>query len=144
LFEANVSGTNGKPQGGLGGDRKKPEKGASSVALRYHKFAEFKNLRKDQQDELVDWNEVNGRGKGEKGGGKGGKGGKRGSPGGSPRYEPTKKLKSTISKMEACQTKMYEAMVMCKQQALLPSKQTRLVLPPHHGHLRLVRQLQLV
>ena len=110
LFEANVSGTNGKPQGGLGGDREKPGKGASGNALCYHKFAEFKNLPKDQQDELVEWNKANGRGKGEKGGGKGGKGGKRGSPGGSPRYDPTKKLKSMISKMEACQTKMYEAM----------------------------------
>jgi len=108
-FDANVSGTNGKPQGGLGGDREKPGKGASGVALRYHKFAEFKNLPKDQQDELVEWNKANGRGKGDKGGGKGGKGGKRGS-GGSPRNDPTKKLKSMISDMEACQTKMYEAM----------------------------------
>jgi hypothetical protein len=44
-FEANVSGTGGKPQqGGLGGDRKKPEKGATEVTLCYHKFNEFKNL----------------------------------------------------------------------------------------------------
>lgn len=108
-FDANVSGTNAKPQGGLGGDREKPGKGTTGVALRYHKFAEFKNLPKDQQDELVEWNKANGRGKGEKGGGKGGKGGKRGS-GGSPRNDPTKKLKSMISEMEARQTKMYEAM----------------------------------
>jgi hypothetical protein len=75
-FEAHVSGANGKPQGGLGGDREKPGKGASGVALCYHKFAEFKNLPKDQQDESVTWNKANGRGKGDKGGGKGGKGGK--------------------------------------------------------------------
>jgi hypothetical protein len=64
-FEANVSGTNGKPQGGLDGDHKKPGKGASGVALCYHKFAEFKNLSKDQQDEFVEWNKANGCGKGE-------------------------------------------------------------------------------
>jgi len=62
-FDANISGTNGKTHGGLGGDREKPGKGASGVALRYHKFAEFKNLPKDQQDELVEWNKANGRGK---------------------------------------------------------------------------------
>jgi hypothetical protein len=54
LFDANVSGTNGKPQGGLGGDCEKPGKGASGVALCYHKFDEFKNLPKDQQDELIE------------------------------------------------------------------------------------------
>ena len=86
LFEANVSGTNGKPQGGLGGDREKPGKGASGVALCYHKFAEFKNLPKDQQDKLGEWNKANGHDKGEKGGGKGGKGRERGSPGGSPHW----------------------------------------------------------
>jgi hypothetical protein len=110
LFDANVSGTNGKPQGGLGGDRKMPGKGASGVALPYHKFDEFKNFPKDQKDELIEWNKANGKSKGDKGGGKGGKGGKQGSPGGSPRNDPTKKLKSMISEMEACQTKMYEAM----------------------------------
>ena len=111
-FDANVSGTNGTPEGGLGGDRKKPGKGASGVSLRYHKFAEFKNLPKDQQDELVEWNKANGRGKSEKGKGKGGGkgGGKRGPPGGSPRNDSTKKLKSMISEMEARHTKMYEAM----------------------------------
>jgi hypothetical protein len=52
-FEANVSGTGGKPhQGGLGGDRKKPGKGATGVTLHYHKFKEFKNLSKEQQQEL--------------------------------------------------------------------------------------------
>ena len=110
-FDANISGTDGRPKGGLGGDREKPGKGASGVALHYHKFAEFKNLAKDQQDELTKWNKANGHGKGGKGAGKGGKGGgKRGSPSGSPRNDPTKKLKSMISEMEARQTKMYEAM----------------------------------
>ena len=54
-FEANVSGTDGRPKGGLGGDREKPGKGASGVALRYHKFAEFNNFPKKQQDELTEW-----------------------------------------------------------------------------------------
>jgi hypothetical protein len=73
-FDANVSGTNGKPQSGLGGEREKPGKGATGVALCYHKFDEFKLLPKDQQDELSEWNKANGRGKGGggKGGGKGG------------------------------------------------------------------------
>jgi hypothetical protein len=58
----NISATNGKPQGGLGGDRKIPCKGASGsgVALCYHKFDEFKNFPKDQQDELIEWNKANG------------------------------------------------------------------------------------
>jgi len=65
-FDANISGTNGNhTHGGLGGDREKPGKGASGIAPRYHKFAEFKNLPKDQQDELVEWNKAIGRGKGE-------------------------------------------------------------------------------
>jgi hypothetical protein len=55
-------------------------KGASGVALCYHKFDEFKNLPKDQQDELIEWNKANGRGKGGKGGGKGGKGGANETP----------------------------------------------------------------
>jgi hypothetical protein len=81
-FDANVSGIGGgPPQGGLGGDHKKPGKGASGVALRYHKFAKYKNLPKDQQKELTEWNKANG-GKKENGGKKGGK---RTTPGGSPR-----------------------------------------------------------
>ncbi len=60
---------------------------------------------------MTKWNKANGRGKDGKGAGKGGKGGgKRGSPGGSLRTDPTKKLKSMISEMEARQMKMYEAM----------------------------------
>ncbi len=53
-FVANVSGTGGKPcQGGLGGDREKPGKGVTGVALCYHKFEEYWNLSKEQQDELA-------------------------------------------------------------------------------------------
>ena len=59
-FDANVSSTNGKPQGGLGGEREKPGKGATGIALRYHMFDEFKLLPKDQQDELSEWNKANG------------------------------------------------------------------------------------
>jgi hypothetical protein len=80
-FDANVSGTDGRPhQGGLGGDCKKPGKGATGVALHYHKFHEYKDLPKDQQKELTEWNRANGGKKG-----KGGKGGKCATPGGNPR-----------------------------------------------------------
>jgi len=55
-FDVNVIGASGsKPhQGGLGGDCEKPGKGATGVALRYHKFEEFKNLSKEQQEELTE------------------------------------------------------------------------------------------
>ncbi len=55
-FEANVSGAaGGRPhQGGLGGDREKPGRGTTEIALCYHKFEEFKNLSKEQQDELTE------------------------------------------------------------------------------------------
>ncbi len=107
-FEANVSSTGGKPhQGGLGGDHKKPGKGAAGVALRYHKFKEFKNLSKEQQQELSKWNTANGGGKKD-----GKKKGKRSLPAGSPRNNANnnRKFKSMISEMEACQTKLFEAM----------------------------------
>ncbi len=107
-FEANVSGTGGKPQqGGLGGDRKKPEKGATEVTLCYHKFNEFKNLSQEQQQELSEWNKANGGGKNH-----GKKKGKHSLPSGSlcNNANNNKKFKSMISKMEACQTKLFEAM----------------------------------
>jgi hypothetical protein len=64
FFEANVSGTGGKPhQGGLGGDCEKLGKGATGVALCYHKFKEYRNLSKEQQEELTKWNKENGGGK---------------------------------------------------------------------------------
>jgi hypothetical protein len=105
-FEANVSGTaGGKPhQDGLGGDRDKPGKGTTGVALCYHKFKEYRNLSKEQQDELTEWNRANGGGK---------KKGKRSLPAGSPRNKScnnNKKFKSMISEMEACQHKWFEAM----------------------------------
>jgi hypothetical protein len=63
-FEANISGTGGKfHQGGLGGDCEKPGKGATGVALHYHKFEEYRNLSKEQQEELIEWNKANGGGK---------------------------------------------------------------------------------
>ncbi len=98
-FEANVSGTGGKPhQGGLGGDREKPGKGATGVALRYHKFDEYRNLSKEKQEELTEWNKANGGGKNH-----GKKKGKRSSTAGSPRNKSdnAKKFKSLISAMEA-------------------------------------------
>jgi hypothetical protein len=59
-FEANVSGTGGKShQGGLGGDCEKPGKGETGVALCYHKFKEYRNLSKEEQEELTEWNKAN-------------------------------------------------------------------------------------
>ena len=98
-FEANVSGTGGKPhQGGLGGDHEKPGKGATGVALCYHKFEEYRNLSKEQQEELTKWNKANGGGKNH-----GKKKGKRSLPAGSPhnKSDNAKKFKSMISAMEA-------------------------------------------
>ncbi len=98
-FEANVSGTGGKPHhGGLGGDREKPGKGATGVALCYHKFKEYSNLSKEQQEELIEWNKAN---SGSKNYGK--KKGKRSLPAGSPRNKSdnAKKFKSMIFAMEA-------------------------------------------
>ena len=93
-FEAKISGTGGKPhQGGLGGDREKPGKGATGVALRYHKFEEYRNLSKKQQEELTKWNKANSGGKNY-----GKKKGKRSLPAGSPRHKSdnAKKFKSMI------------------------------------------------
>ncbi len=107
-FEANVFGTGGNPhQGGLGWDHKKPGKGATGVALCYHKFEEFKNPSKEQQQELSKWNKANGGGKEDSK-----KKGKCSLPAGSPRNNANsnKKFKSMISRMEACQTKLFEAM----------------------------------
>jgi hypothetical protein len=109
LFEANVLFTNMKAQAGLGGDCKKPQKGRSGVALHYHKYNEFQAFFAEQKAELNEWKEDNGRSKEDKGGGK--KGGGKRSPGSSPHNatNANKKWKSMISEMEACQTKMYEA-----------------------------------
>jgi hypothetical protein len=107
-FEANVSGTGGKPhQGGLGGDREKPGKGATGVALRYHKFKEYRNLSKEQQEELTGWKKVNCGGKNH-----GKKKGKCSLPAGSPnnKSDNAKKFKSMISAMEAQQNELFEAM----------------------------------
>ncbi len=107
-FEANASGTRGKPhQGGLGGDREKPGKGATGVALHNHKFEEFKNLSKEQQQELSKWNKANGGGRKDSK-----KKGNCSLPDGSPctNANNNKKFKSMISKMEACKTKLFEAM----------------------------------
>ncbi len=98
-FEANVSGTGGKPhQGGMGGDHEKPGKGATGVALCYYKFKEYRNLSKEQQEELTEWYKANGGGRNH-----GKKKGKRSSPTGSPRNKSdnAKKFKSMISAMEA-------------------------------------------
>jgi hypothetical protein len=118
LFDANVLSANMKAQAGLGGDCKKPGKGRTDVALCYHKYNKFQALSVEQKAELNKWKEANGRSKEDKRGGK--KGGGKCSPGGSPHNatNANKKWKSMISEMEACQTKMYEAMA--KVQATSP------------------------
>ncbi len=107
-FEANVSGTGGKPHlGGLGGDHEKPGKGATWVALRYHKFKEYRNLSKEQQEELTKWNKANGGGKNHDK-----KKGKHSLPAGRlhNKSDNAKKFKSMISAMEAQQNELFEAM----------------------------------
>ncbi len=112
LFDANVSSTNAKAQAGLGGDCKKPGIGKTGIALCYHKYNEFQALSAEHKAELNEWKEANGRSKEDKVKGGGKKGGGKRSPGSCPCNvtNATKKWKSMISEMEACQTKMYEAM----------------------------------
>jgi hypothetical protein len=66
-FNASVSGTSGKTQGGLEGGRANPGKGSTGVALRYHCHKECHALNKEQKDELCEWTKANG---GKKAGGK--------------------------------------------------------------------------
>jgi hypothetical protein len=142
-FDANISSTSTKAQGGLGGDCKKPGKGLTGMALCYHKYAEFKELPKDQQDELSKWHKANGCNKEEKSG-KGGKGRGKRSPSRSPwnTNHTTKKFKSMISKMEACQTKMYEAMADVQATSIAAIHATSPGTMPPQGHWLLVRWLE--
>ncbi len=87
-----VLGVNPSHQGGLGGDREKPGKGATGVALQYHKFEEFKNLSKEQQQELTEWNKANGGGSNQRK-----KKGKRLSPAGSPHNNSSNEKKFITS-----------------------------------------------
>ncbi len=130
LFEANVSSTNMKAQDGLGGDRKKPGKGRTGVALRYHKYNKFQALSAEQKAELNEWKEANGHSKEDKGCGK--KGGGICSPGGSPcnATNANKKWKSMISEMEAHQTKMYEAMAKVQATSIAAIHATSTGAPP--------------
>ncbi len=48
-FNASVSGTSGKTQGGLGGGNANPGKGSTGVALHYHCHKEFHALNKEQK-----------------------------------------------------------------------------------------------
>ncbi len=130
LFDANVSSTNMKAQAGLGGDPKKPGKGGTREALHYHKYNKFQALSVEQKAELNEWKEANGRSKEDKGGGK--KVGGKCSPGGSPCNvtNATKKWKSMISKMEACQMKMYEAMAEVQATSIAAIHATSTGAPP--------------
>ncbi len=129
-FDANVLSTNMKAQAGLGGDREKPGKGRTVVALCYHKYNEFQDLSAEQKAELNEWKEANGRSKEDKGGGK--KGGGKRSPGGSPckATNANKKWKKMISEMEACQTKMYEAMAKVQATSIAAIHATSTGAPP--------------
>ncbi len=111
LFDANVSSTNVKAQAGLGGDCEKPKKGRPGVALCCHKYDKFQALSAEQKAELNNWKEADGHSKDDKVKGGDKKGGGKRSPGGSPckTTNAAKKWKSIISEMEACKTKMYEA-----------------------------------
>jgi hypothetical protein len=132
LFDANVLSTHMKAHAGLGGDRKKPGKGRTGVALCYHKYNKLQALSAEQKAELNEWKEANGRSKEdkEKGGGK--KGGGKRSPGGSPPNgtNANKKWKSMISKMEARQMKMYEAMAKVQVTSIAAIHATSTGAPP--------------
>jgi hypothetical protein len=79
----------------------------TGVALCYHKFEEYRNLSKEQQEELTEWNKANGGDKNH-----GMKKGKRSLPAGRPRNKSdnAKKFKSMISVMEAQQNELFETM----------------------------------
>jgi hypothetical protein len=112
LFDANISSTNVKVQGSLGGDCNNPGKGRTGIALCYHKYAKFQALSVEQKAELNEWKEANGHSKDDKHKRGVKKGGGKRSPGFSPcnATNATKRWKSMISKIEAHQTKIYEAM----------------------------------
>jgi hypothetical protein len=103
-FGAKVSTATGKNAGGLGGGNPKPGKGISGVDLCYHHHKEFHALTKEQKDKLCEWTKANGGKKTLKGGKK------PGSPRAAGDAPSAKKFKNMISELEACQTKMFEAM----------------------------------
>jgi hypothetical protein len=106
-FDASVSGTSGKTQGGLGGGNANPGKGSTGVALRYDHHKEFHALNKEQKDELCKWTKAKG---GKKAGGKKPASTRKSDGGGS-----TKKIRSMLSVLEACQSKMSKAMAEVQQ-----------------------------
>jgi hypothetical protein len=111
-FGAEVSAATGKNAGGIGGGNLKPGKGSSGVDLCYHRHKEFHALTKEQKDELCEWTKANGGKKTTKGGKK------PGSPRAARDAPSAKKIKSMISELEACQTKMFEAMAEVQQSSM--------------------------
>ncbi len=109
-FDASVLGTSGKTQGGLGGGNANPGKCSTGVALRYHCHKEFHALNKEQKDELCEWTKAIG---GKKAGGK-----KPASPRKLDQGGRTKKFKSMLSELEACQSKMFKAMAEVQQTSM--------------------------
>jgi hypothetical protein len=109
-FNASVSGTSFKTQGGLGGGNANPRKGSRGVALCYHCHKEFHALNKEQKDELCKWTKANGE---KKAGGK-----KPASPRKLDGGGSTKKFKSMLSELEACQCKMVKALAEVQQTSM--------------------------
>jgi hypothetical protein len=109
-LDASVLGTSGKTQGGLGGGNANPGKGYTCIALHYHHHKEFHAFNKEQKDELCEWMKANGR---KKAGGK-----KPASPRKLDGRGSTKKFKSMLSELEACQCKMFKAMDEVQQSSM--------------------------
>ncbi len=109
-FDTSVLGTSVKTQGGLGGGNANPGKGSTGVALCYHCHKEFHALNKEQKDEHCERTKANG---GKKAGGK-----KPASPRKLDGEGSTKKFKSMLSELEACQCKMFEVMTEVQQTSM--------------------------
>jgi hypothetical protein len=105
-----VSCTSCKTQGVYGGGNANPGKGSTGVALHYHCHKEFHALNKEQKDELCEWMKANNW---KRAGGK-----KPASPRKSDVGGSTKKFRSMFSELEACQSKMFEAMAEVQQTSM--------------------------
>ncbi len=110
VFNASVSGTSGKTQGGLRGGNANPEKGSTGVALHYHCHKEFHALNKEHKDELYESTKANG--------GKKADDRKPASPRKLDGGGSTKKFKSMLSELEACQCKMFNSMAEVQQTSI--------------------------
>ena len=103
-FQAGISGAEGSPAAGLGGDAKKPGFGSTGVALRYHKHKDFMKLPKNQKDELTMWQKANVAKNGP---------GKR--PGQQGNSRATNKYKGMVSALETKQNEVLAVMAEAQQ-----------------------------